>query len=82
MILLDKLKMKAGMLCSYCASLFRFAKGFITIISRSNRQQSENNKNGLKRNLRIYSETINFNFLKIPFETLLPSFQGSNIDLV
>ena len=33
MILLDKLKMKAGILCSYCASLFQFAKGFITIIS-------------------------------------------------
>ena len=82
MILLDKLKMKAGILCSYSASLFQFAKGFITIMSWSKRQQSENNKNELKRNLRIYSEAINFNFLKIPFKTLLPSFQGSNIDLV
>ena len=35
MILLDKLKMKAGMLCSYCASLFQFAKGFITIIQEA-----------------------------------------------
>ena len=33
MILLDKLKMKAGILCSYSASLFQFAKGFITIMS-------------------------------------------------